>query len=136
MKKAQTYIIQFIIFFVVGFIVFLGIGTLFKAQLSHFTSDLAYKNAKLTSNYITSLAITLKNSCKECDYFRIAISQKTNYEFIIKADKTWEIILPDGRKYSFSLHNLNHSIYSEGSAVLPKPLTLTFSKIENKLMVE
>ncbi|MEM5794504.1 MAG: hypothetical protein QXS48_00265 [Candidatus Aenigmatarchaeota archaeon] len=136
MKKAQTYILQFVIFFVVGFIVFLGIGSLFRAQSDYFTSELAYRNAKLTSDYISSVAITLKNSCKECDYSRIVTSSKTSYEFIIKAGRVWEIILVDGRRYLFSLHNLNSSIDSEGSAISTKPLTLTFSKIENKLMVE
>lgn len=136
MKKAQTYILQFIIFFAVGFAVFLGIGSFFKIQSDYFINELRYKNAKLTADYITSIAISLIDSCKECDYSKAVINSNPNYEFIIKAGNTWEIVLPNQRKHIFSLSNLNYSVSSVGSAITTKPLTLTFNKIENKLMVE
>ncbi|MEM5843701.1 MAG: hypothetical protein QXX07_00120 [Candidatus Aenigmatarchaeota archaeon] len=136
MKKAQSYIIQFIIFFVVGFVVFLSIGSFFKIQSDFFINELSYRNAKIVADYITSTAISLIDSCKECEDSRVIINLNPNYEFIVKADNVWEIILPNERRYSFSLSNLNYSVSSAGSAVITKTLTLTFSKTENKLRVE
>ncbi|MGC8812112.1 MAG: hypothetical protein ACP5O8_00795 [Candidatus Aenigmatarchaeota archaeon] len=136
MKKAQSYIIQFIIFFTVGFIVFLSIGSFFRMQSDYFIDELSYKNSKIAANYMSSLAISLVDSCKQCDYSRVRTSFESKYEFIIKAGKIWEIILPQERKHSFSLHNLNFSISSEGSVLSSKTITLTFDKTKNKLKVE
>lgn len=135
MKKAQSYIIQFIIFFTVGFIVFLSIGSFFRIQSDYFVNELSFKNSKVIGGYISSLAINLVDSCKQCDYSKVRVSFNPNYNFIIKGGESWKIILPQ-KEYSFSLHNLNSSIESEGSVLSSKPITLTFDKTKNKLMVE
>jgi|YelNatPaOPRAMG01_1025707.scaffolds.fasta_scaffold05734_9 hypothetical protein len=136
MKKAQSYIIQFIIFFAVGFIVFLSIGSFFRMQSDYFIKELSYKNSKIAGGYISSLAISLVDSCKQCDYSKVHFNLNPNYEYIINAGGTWEFLLPQERKYSFSLHNLNSSISSEGSVLSTKTITLTFDKTKNKLRVE
>jgi hypothetical protein len=136
MKKAQSYIIQFIVFFVVGFIVFVSIGSFFRIQSDYFINQLSYKNSKIAGSYISSLAISLVDSCKQCDYSKVYFTLNPNYEHIISAGGTWEILLPQGRSYLFSLHNLNSSISSEGSAISTKTITLTFDKTKNKLRVE
>ncbi len=136
MKKAQSYIIQFIIFFTVGFIVFLSIGSFFRMQSDYFINELTYKNSKITGSYISSLAINLIDSCKQCDYSKVRLNLNPNYEYIINAGQAWEILLPQERKYYFSLHNLNSSINSEGSVLSTKTITLTFDKTKIKLKVE
>lgn len=139
MKKGQSLVIQFVIFFVSGFAIFLTIGGFFKYQSDVFRESLLSSNAKLFNSYFSSV-VTSINSCKECEnstiIFRIP-KQPLGYPLKFELDKGLNVSVVGKSEYYFSsLHKLNETLESSGWSDSTKPISLTFSRTKNKLVVE
>ena len=136
MGKGQSLIIQFMFFFMIGFSVFLGIGTFFRMRSEMLKGDIFSRNTKLVGSYISSMVITLK-SCKFCDYSRVYLSLPTPYYLLSLEGNKLEVSSPppNEKRYTSSLHNLNFSLSLEGSAISGETITLTLDRTKNKLAV-
>jgi hypothetical protein len=123
----------------IGLIIFLSIGNIFKIHSESVRGDLVNYSLKLTNSLISSAAIASAVSCKQCD----TVSVNFNTEESI-AGYFAEIKLANGlnvsttEKSSFSsIHKMNETITSmSGTAFSVKPITLTFERTKNKLMIK
>lgn len=136
--KSQSSIVQFILFFLIGFSIFLAIGNVFKFQFFSIQSSVTDLFLKSVNSHTSSAIITAVDSCKMCDNVSISL----NLEKTI-AGNFYEIKLENGLntstywKYSFSsMHLLNNSInIQESKAASVKPITLTFGRANYNLVV-
>ena len=138
--KSQSLILQFILFFLIGFSIFLVIGNIFKYQFFLTQSDITDSFLKSINSYLSSAVITAVDSCKTCDNVSITL----NLEKTV-AGNFYEINLGNGvntsttaGKYSFSsMHLLNNSLNIQQSKALSvKPITLMFERTKNNLVVK
>ena len=142
MSKAQSLIIQFIIFFVMGFTLFLTVGTFFKVQSDTFRNDVANYSIGLTGGYISSAAVSAVDTCKQCDYVRyyLKIENTTVGNFLeigINSTEGLTVRLVPGEKiFSSRIYNFNESFNMSGLAASVKPINLTFSRTKNELEVK
>lgn len=137
--KAQYLIVQFVLFFIIGLTIFLAIGNIFKLHSEVVRDDIISSSLKLTNSFISSAVITATASCKQCDF--VSINLRTMEKI---ADYFTEIKLKNGlnvstieRSFFSSIHNINESIIivpSQASSI--KPITLTFDRTKNKLMIK
>jgi len=140
MKKAQSLVIQFVIFFISGFAIFLTIGSFFKYQSDVFRDSLLSSNTKLFNSYFSSVVTSMADSCKECKNstftFRIP-RQPLGYSLKFELNKGLNVSIIGKNKYFFSsLHKLNETLELSGWSDSTKPISLTFSRTKNKLVVE
>jgi hypothetical protein len=132
-------IIQFVMFFVIGFSLYLTVGNFFKYQSELFRESITQENLKLANSYITSNMITLADSCKDCDYanFTFKIENTTaGYFFDLDLSNSQvNVSVPPFENKSFitSAHNLNMSYSSQGKTISSKTLTLTLNRTKNEI---
>lgn len=138
--KGQSLVIQFIIFFLLGFSLFLSIGSFFRYQSDLFRDDIISSSLGLANSYMSSLMITAVDSCKQCDYISLSapISNLTA-GYVIRMDLAnsgLNISIPY-KFFNSTVHNLNAdpSLSLSGSSSSAQPITLTFNKNQNKLKV-
>jgi len=142
MRKAQSLIVQFIIFFIAGFALFIGIGSFLKFQSDVFREDITDSSLELTNSYLSSLIVTSVDSCKQCDYAKFSQkleSRATDYflEFKLGDEGLNVSAVPGEKFYLSSIHNLNESFDTiVGKASSIKPINLTFSRTKNELRIE
>ncbi|MEM7821547.1 MAG: hypothetical protein QXX38_01900 [Candidatus Aenigmatarchaeota archaeon] len=143
MKKAQSLIIQFVIFFMIGFTLFLTIGTFLKARSDIFREETLNYGMVGVSSYVSSLAINLFDYCKQCDFVRTSFrieNVTAGYFFeleFLNAGKGLRVLaLPGGKYHISSIHNLNSSLLLSGKSISLKTITLTFDKTKNELRIE
>jgi len=141
MSKAQSVIVQFIIFFIAGFTLFLGIGIFLKFQSDVFREDIIDSSLELTNSYLSSLIITSVDSCKQCGYVKFSQkleSRTTDYflEFELEDEGLNVLTVPGEKFHLSSIHNLNESLNLVGKGASAKPINLTFSRTKNELRIE
>lgn len=118
MKKSQALIFQFVLFFIIGFSLFLMIGNLFRFHSDIIRGDVADLELKLANSYISSIVITSVDSCKGCDEVNMKFTLKdiTGTYPIIDFKNGLNVSIID--KYHFSsLNNLNETLDLEESKV-------------------
>lgn len=137
--KAQSLIVQFILFFMIGFTIFLAIGNIFKLHSEITRNDIINSSLKLTNSFISSAVITATASCKKCDF--VSINFKTGENIVgyfteIKLENGLNVSTIEKSFFS-SIHNINESVsIVPGKASSTKPITLTFDRTKNKLMIK
>jgi len=134
MKKAQSLIMQFILFFIIGFTLFITIGSFFKSQSEAFRIESTQYNIKLANSYLSSLFVVLIDTCKSCDYASLQIKVENTtagYYFLynlndqgLNVSTSW-----GGLQSSGSVHNLNYSTTFTGSSSSTKTIYLTYDSI-------
>lgn len=138
MLKGQSLIIQFILFFVIGFGVFLSVGQFFNLQREIFRSDITDRSLKLTNSYLSS-AIILLNSCKQCDNSKINLrleNTTAGYNLMFKLENNLlTTAASESISANSSVHNLSPFLLASGRGVSTKTLTLTLDKTKNELRV-
>ena len=139
MGKGQSLVIQFVLFFIIGFTMFLTIGNFFKFQSDDIRNDVGEFSTQLTSNYITSRIVRLVNSCKECNFgnlsFRIE-NTSAGYNTLITAGKKWILtdISPISKSTNSSVYNLLLSVdMLKGAVTSAEPVKITYNKTKNQL---
>lgn len=141
MKKAQSLIIQFVFFFIMGFTLFIVIGLSFKAQSDMFREDVVDHMLGLTGSHISAAAVSAVATCRQCDYIEISLkleNMTAGYFFQMDLDKAWMNVsaVPGGKSLPYNVYNFNESYNLTGRAASAKPITLTFNRTKNELRVE
>jgi hypothetical protein len=139
-NKAQSLIVQFILFFLIGFTLFLSVGVVFKYQKDIFRSDVSDYGLALTNSYLSSIAINSMYTCKLCNYvdYKIRLSNTTaDYIMEIAFDHNGinTSISLVAKNYHTSAHNLNYSTNLAGKTSTFQPITLTYNRTKNELRV-
>lgn len=137
--KAQFLITQFIIFFVIGLTIFLAIGNVFKLHSEITRDDIINSSLKLTNSFISSAIITATASCKQCDFVSINLETKEHIAgfFTIIKLKDGLNVSTITKSFSSNIHHMNESIdITPSNASSTKPITLTFDRTKNKLMIK
>jgi len=142
MRKAQSLIVQFIIFFVMGFSLFVTVGTFFRVQSDAFRNDVANYTLGLTGSYFSSAIVNAIDTCKQCDYARysLKIENATAGYFLEIGLNSKEGLnvraVPGEKVFASYIYNFNESFNLSGLAASVKPISLTFSRTKNELGVE
>jgi len=126
----------------IGFLIFISIGTFFRYQSDLFRERIISSNVNITNSYLSSLFITLVDSCKECDFVNVTIkTQNTSTGYPIDIDikdsrlETSVEMLP--RILATTVHNLLiHTVVSSGSSSSAKTIILTFNRTNYTLRVD
>lgn len=140
MRKGQWLVIQFVLFFLIGLIIFIAIGNIFKIRADNFREDIANSTRKLINTYASSLIINSFTNCKDCDYSKVSVKVENTtaeYFFEIYAGGYGLNVVtqPGGKNYTSSIHNLNSTLALSGSSTSVKTIILTLTKSLNKLEV-
>ena len=135
MSKGQALIIQFVMFFIIGFALFVFTGNIFKYQSDMFRENILDSGLKLSNSYLSSMIISSIISCKECDFVNVTLrTQNTTaghiLEFGLTDDCELSVYVPIiGKSYNSSIHNFNYSLTDcSGVSASAKPITLTFNR--------
>ena len=139
--KGQSIVIQFIVFFLIGLSLLISLSQFFNYQSDLFKERGSDSAAKLVNSYISSMAVQMYDSCKQCDFINSTtrISNTTVGHYFKISFKNNHLIIqkfPGGKSYTSSLHNLNETLTlvdSYSSSV--QPITLTLNKTKNYLQV-
>lgn len=135
--KGQSLVIQFVLFFLIGFTLFIAIGNFFRLQSDIFKEDAASSSLKLTSRYLSSIMITA-NNCKQCDFINISTKipeTYAGYYLEMELNSRGLNVSAINNYFVSSVHNLNSTLYMSGKSSSAKPITLTYDKNKNKLEV-
>jgi len=139
MPKGQSLILQFVMFFIIGFTIFVSVSQFFRLQSDIFKDDVTRESLKLYNTYFSSLALTAANSCKQCDYVNITVktSNTTAGQFFEISFGSYgvNVTVPLIKRINFvtSAHNLNETYQTDGLVASSRPITLTFNKTQNKI---
>jgi hypothetical protein len=126
----------------IGLTLFTSISFFFRYQSDLFRERATDSYRKLLNTHLSTLIITLLDTCKECDFVNATIKVENStldyfYEFYLTSSGLNVSTQPLGKNYLSSIHNLNSTISSmSGKGVSVEPITLTFTKNQNKLEVE
>jgi len=136
--KGQTLIIQFILFFIIGFAVFGSIGFFFKYQSDIFKNDVSNYDLKLVNSYISANLMTAAVTCKQCDFIKISTDlpppkSGNVFEIGLSANGINTTIPLTQKIITTSVYNLNYSYVLSGSAASIEPISIT--KTQNILRV-
>jgi len=140
--KGQSLVIQFVLFFIIGFTIFLSISNFFKIQSDALSSDALSYGLELTNSYLSSSALNLITTCKLCTISNATINlANTTAGYYIVAgfsSKGLDTSTPYVSKkiYASTMHNINESvIVAAGRASSAKPISLTYSRTKNQLEI-
>jgi len=138
--KGQNLLIQFILFFLIGFTFFISVAYFFKYQSDIFKDQVSDYNLNLVNSYMSANALTELVSCKQCDYVDISVkiqAPTTGNVFEIGMDSrgvNTSIPLTQ-KKITTSIYNLNSSYTLSGFAASVEPISITFTRAQNNLRV-
>jgi len=140
MQKGQSLIVQFIIFFVIGLTLFLGVGSFFRYQSDLFKDDASRESIKLINSYFSSLSSAAYLDCKQCDIANITVktANTTAGNFFEMSMGTFglNVSIPfTTLNYLSSNHNFNTSTSETGLVASVNPITLTFNRAQNKITI-
>jgi hypothetical protein len=136
--KGQSIVIQFLLFFVIGFSIFISLGSFFNYHSELFKQTILSSGMNLTSSYISSAVIAMVDSCKKCDFVNLTIkthNTSAGYPILIKGENTQLNISTPFQSLSTTLHNFLNESRITGSSSSSKPIILTFNRTNNNLEV-
>jgi hypothetical protein len=139
--KGQTLIVQFLLFFLIGLGLFVTIGGAFRLHSDLLREDIAKADRNLVGSYISSLAVSMVNSCKECDSIThtVKLEETTaNYVTVLNlSNQGLKVSSEPGEKIIItSLHNIKPPIeLIDSSASSTKPIRLTYNREGNSLAI-
>ncbi|MGC9200393.1 MAG: hypothetical protein ACP5F8_00290 [Candidatus Aenigmatarchaeota archaeon] len=150
--KAQTQVIQFVLFFILSFSIFSLILNFFYSSSFSFQDRVLTFQRETLASYVSSYVTYIWENCRYCNssFFKIAIPSKLseNYHDVYFSNNILYIkSQPLGKDFSSSLHNINQSAsfsgYFSSANVfsyegLNKTFALTnlsFNKIQNKFNI-
>ena len=140
-QSGQSYIIQFILFFLIGIGLFIGIGNFFLIQYELIRRDTVGVSIEMINGYISSLIVASVDGCLRCGTVEhnIRVSDTTAgyfLEFIL--DKRGLVVstVPPEESYISSINNLNYTFKSlGGSAPSIRTINLTYDRNQNMLYI-
>ena len=136
--KGQSLVVQFLLFFLIGLGLFTAIGGIFRLQSDIVRGDTAEINRKLIGSYVSSLAISMSSSCKECDFINQTIKLKNvTANYIVNLSITRDGLQissePGGGKSFASIHKLGQTYDMKGNASSPLTVLLELNNTRGTL---
>lgn len=139
MEKGQSLVIQFLLFFLIGFSIFISLGSFFKYQADIFRKEISSSTLNLTTSYLSSAIILIFDSCKGCDFVNFSLTihnTSAGYPLLITTQNSMLNVSNFLGSSVTNLHNLsNNPLKITGDSVPSKPIILTFNKTNNILKV-
>lgn len=141
-RSGQSYIMQFILFFLIGIGLFIGIGNFFRIQYELIREDTADVSIEMINGYLSSLVVASVDSCIQCGTVEhiVKISDTTAGYFLeVLLNESGLVVstVPSERGHVSSINNLNYSVdFVDGSAPSIQPINLTYDRNLNKLEVK
>jgi len=126
----------------IGFLIFISIGTFFRYQSDLFRERIISSNVNITNSYLSSLFITLVDSCKECDFVNVTIKTQntsTGYPIDVKMkdSKLETSVEMLSGLIATTVHNLLiDTVVSSGASSSAKTIILTFNRTNYTLRVD
>ena len=142
MIKGQALIVQFVLFFLIGFAIYLMVSGFFKYQTDLYKQQIIDSNINLTASQISSAIIAIVEGCKGCDQISITLNLRNftaDYPFEVYFNSSGFTMLVPVIEKSFqsTVHNINSYLTIVATKVLStQPINLTFDKTQNKLEVK
>lgn len=137
--KALSLIVQFVIFFSIGFGFFLLAGNLFRFQSDLIKKDILDSGSELSIKQVSAVSITANTTCKSCDTVDIMIDQKSIAGYTPTYRLSNGIILtiePESKIIQSTIHNLCRSTTCDSREVTSsRGITLTYDRTNNKLVI-
>jgi len=139
-RKGQTLIVQFMIFFIIGLTLFLGVTTFFNYQSQIYNQDTTTYGVQMIRSYVSSVIMSEVLDCKQCDFanitFKGANTTSGNYYIMSIGSYGLNVSVPAANKVSLSsIHNLNTSLTESGVILSVKPTTVTFNRTQSKITI-
>ncbi|MBS3054936.1 MAG: hypothetical protein J4452_00390 [Candidatus Aenigmarchaeota archaeon] len=137
--KGQSLVIQFVLFFIIGFGLYLAIGNFFKIQSESFRSEITDDSIKLANSYLTSNILVAADSCKMCDYVNLTFkieNTTAGYYYALDLSKPQvniSVVPFANKSFITSGHNMNTSFSFKGNSSSIKTLTLTLNRTKNEI---
>lgn len=138
--KGQSLVVQFLLFFVIGLGIFAAIGGVFRLQSDIVRGDIAEANRKLVGSYLSSIAVSMSSTCKECDFINQTLKLKNvTASYIVRFSLTKNGLdifsEPGGGKNSVSFHNLGQAFDMNGNGASPFPIIFSSNNKLGKLQM-
>ena len=138
--KAQSQIIQYILFFLIGLSMFGIVGNFYKSHAESLREKIASNSREMLSSYISAYAIQSFTNCKSCDSINVTIVVPNTtagyyHEFYLLQTGLIVKSIPSEKTYTSTLHNLNQTLNFYGFCSSTKPIILSLIKNQNKLLV-
>jgi hypothetical protein len=140
-SKGQSFVIQFIMFFMIGMGMFIMLGNFFKFESENIKNQLIDYSTEMIGSYVSSMVVSAVEGCQNCgvvEYdFRLAKTYTGHFIEIDLSDRGVSVIsAPEASVYDSSLNNLNESIdITDSSVSSMKTINLTYNKNQNKLEI-
>lgn len=140
--KGQSLIFQFVLFFIIGFTIFVGVSQFFRYQSDVFKDEVTRENIKLINTFFSSMAVVSEASCKQCDTatlnFKTSNTTAGSFFEVSLGSYGINVSIPfiANAKYISAAHNLNASFELRGMVPSTKPISLTFNKTQNIIQVK
>lgn len=111
--KSQVVVVQFVIYFLIGFLIFTMMLNFLYYSETFLRKDLSYKYEKFIANLISSSAIFLIKNCEACELeTTVSLKNITKRTFLITIDNLSNLKVEnqvDLTEYSTSFNFLNYS---------------------------
>lgn len=143
--KAQSQIIQLVIFFMIGLAIFIMISNYFRANLDHASSDISTAGVETVGSYVSAASVLLYTNCKGCDQANITIrASNTTADFITRVafDDSGSLRVsaePGGVVYLTNMYSLvgpSGIIANVGGAALTvRPIQLSLLENKNRIRI-
>lgn len=141
-QTGQSYIVQFVLFFLIGIGLFIGIGNFFRIQYELTRKDTANISIEMINGYLSSLVVASVDSCLQCGSVEnnVRIGDTTAGYFLeIEVNRSGLAVstAPPEKGYISTINNLNSSVNMiPGSAPSIQTINLTYDRNQNKLEVK
>ncbi len=140
--KGQSLIMQFVLFFTVGFSIFLGLSNLFSFYFERTKKNIVQLNRENIAEYISSIATIETIASNKHDFIRYRFNlRNTTTEYFFETELSKDglkvISTPDFNEYKTSINNLNYTI-NELVGFFPSAIKhgqLVYDKRLNKLFL-
>ena len=138
-SKGQTFVIQFIMFFMIGMGLFILLGNFFKFEAENIKNQLVDYSTEMIGSYVSSMVVSAVGGCPNCGTVEYDFSLAKTYaghfiEIELNERGVGIISVPEASVYNSSLNKLNESLdITDGFMSSIKTINLTYNKNQNKL---
>lgn len=113
--KGQSQVIQFVLFFMIGISLFIGLGNFFKTQSTVVQADLIELSLEMINSHIASVIVSSVEGCSDCGIVEHTISLSKTYashfiEIALDSEGIKVSTGTDAPGHKSSLNNLNETI--------------------------
>jgi hypothetical protein len=140
-SSGQSLIFEFLLFFLIGLGLFIGIGNYFKIQSDMLRGDVAPYSVELANNYLSAVIVSSIDTCKQCDSMETQLKlSDTVFGYYLNVSLAKGALSirtsPPGFQSNSTVNNLNYSLsFSEGWVPSTQAINLTYNRNQNKIEI-